>query len=231
MWLCSAGEIGFRPTAGWWRTRERNFLQAAYTLNRPTLKQMHPSCMWWCYIYWTILCSCGECKVISSTFCRKYDKETFSKVFLYVRWETEGQSQVPESISTAVRSVLINLNWMMRFGSVPFQHCLAEQLSISWVQKPKDKTDMFSCPSCLCQYLMSRWPVLSARQPQAYIDPVRRPAPPHAEPPCDPRPRWATGRSSPYCRTCDRRCEWPAPGGWQKGGERWPWGGRKGLMG
>lgn len=52
----------------------------------------------------------------------------------------------------------------------------------------------------------SRWPVLSVHQLQACFVPVQRPEPPRAKPPCDPRQRGVTDRSSPYYRTCDRRC-------------------------
>ncbi len=72
-----------------------------------------------------------------------------------------------------------------------------------------------------------KWPVLSECRLRVCCVPVRRPALPHAKQPCDLRLHGATGQSSPYCRTCDRRCGWRAPGGLLRAGEQWPWGGRK----
>ncbi len=160
-------------------------------------------------------------------------------------WENEGQGQVHAFIRAAyslLRGVLINLDWIMSLGSVPFQYCLAEyvpvkyQLSAEFWKKRSSRIKrtcfhapllLFVCVSiCVC----SRWLALSVHQPQVCFVPVQRPVPPRAKPPCDLRPRGATGRSSPYFRTCDRRCGWPAPGGWLKGGEQWPWGGGKGQI-
>jgi len=72
-----------------------------------------------------------------------------------------------------------------------------------------------------------RWPVLCECQVQACFVLVLRLALPHVKPPCDLLLHGATGRSSPCCRTCDRRCGWPAPDGWLKEAKQWPWGGER----
>lgn len=145
---------------------------------------------------------------------------------------------VPNSAACLLLRVL--LDWMMSWGSVPFQNCLAEHLPVKYrlsaeVKKKKekrqlkDKTDIFACcAAAVCLCICPRWPVLSESRLRVGIVLVQRPALPRAEPPCDLRLRGVTGRSSPYCLTCDRRCGWPTPGGWLKAGEQWPWGERRG---
>lgn len=92
-------------------------LQAAYTLNRPTLKRsavgLHTKKIT-CVICTLelLLCSC-------STFWWNY----VEYVFFCVRYENKGHSQVPASISTAclpLRNVFINLDWMIKPGKRAF---------------------------------------------------------------------------------------------------------------
>lgn len=120
----------------------------------------------------------------------------------------------------------------MTFESVFFQHLLQNicVLTIIELWKEAAQGHFFIPYSFVIICVCTRWPVLSARQLQVCFVLVQRRAPPHAKPPCDPPPHAATDRSSPYCRTCDRRCGWPAPGGWRRGAELWPWGEEEELI-